>query len=70
MLNHVILWAYSSIWKAPVTGIRLPVDTLETLQFHPENVIIERDAFDKVMQKVRAGASPSLWHKAQGTGWC
>lgn len=70
MLNHVILWAYSSIWKAPVTGLRQPLDTLEALYFHPEEVIIERDAFDRVMQKARVGVSPSVWRKAQSTGWC
>jgi hypothetical protein len=70
MLNHVILWAYGSVWKAPVTGLRLPIDDLESLHFSPEDVIVERDAFDKVMGKVRSGVSPAAWRQAQSGGWC
>jgi hypothetical protein len=70
MLNHVILWAYSSIWKAPVTGLRQPLEALDVLYSNPEEVIVEREAFDRVMRKARVGVSPSVWSRAQGGGWC
>jgi hypothetical protein len=70
MLNHVVLWAYSSIWRAPVTGLRLEIDSLDVLEFAPESVIVERDAFDKVMEKARQGVSPAAWRHAHAAGWC
>lgn len=70
MLNHAILWAYSSVWRAPVVGLRQTLDTLETLAVHPEDVIVERDAFERVMQKARVGVTPAVWHNVQLAGWC
>jgi len=70
MLNHAILWSYSSVWKAPVTGIRLTIESLENLSFSPEDVIVERDAYELVKCKAQVGASPQWWTKSHDSGWC
>lgn len=70
MLNHAILWAYASVWKAPLTGPGLIIESFDALRFEPEQVICERGAFDQVMHKARAGASPNTWRHVQAAGWC
>jgi hypothetical protein len=70
MLNHVILWTYASVWKPPITGLRPIIEDPAVMHLQPEEMLLERDAFEQVMRKARSGAAMPLLGRTQTCGWC
>lgn len=62
MPDYMILWSYASVWTV-ASGNR-------SSSFEAGILCVEQDAYDRVMEKVRAATPSSAWASTQRFGYC